>query len=66
MSCVMPPPYKRHVFVCLNDRGPGHPKGSCAQKGSEALLKQLKGACKAAGLDEDGQRSVRRAGSALK
>jgi (2Fe-2S) ferredoxin len=48
----MPPPYKHHVFVCLNDRGPDHPKGSCAQKGSDGLLKQLKGACRAAGLDE--------------
>ena len=44
-------PYKRHVFVCLHDRGPGDPKGSCAQKGSEALLKQLKNSCKALGVD---------------
>lgn len=49
----MPPPYKRHVFVCLNDRGPDHPRGSCAQKGSEALLKQMKNACKAKGMDAD-------------
>jgi (2Fe-2S) ferredoxin len=47
----MPPPYTRHVFVCLHDRGPGHPKGSCAQKGSEDLLSELKGACKARGLE---------------
>ena len=47
----MPLPYKRHVFVCLHDRGPDNPKGSCAQKGSEALLKELKGACKELGLD---------------
>ena len=47
----MPPPYRRHVFVCLHDRGPGDPKGSCAQKGSEALLKQLKGACKELGVE---------------
>jgi len=48
----MPPPYRRHVFVCLHDRGPGAPKGSCAQKGSEEVLKQMKEACRAAGLDD--------------
>ena len=48
----MPPPYKRHVFVCLHDRGEGNERGSCAQKGSETLLKELKGACNARGLDE--------------
>jgi (2Fe-2S) ferredoxin len=47
----MPPPYRRLVFVCLHDRGPDHPKGSCAQKGSEALLKQLKGRCKELGIE---------------
>jgi (2Fe-2S) ferredoxin len=48
----MPPPYRRHVFVCLHERDASDPRGSCGQKGSPALLKQLKGACKAAGLDE--------------
>jgi (2Fe-2S) ferredoxin len=32
----------RHVLVCLNQRAPGNPKGSCAEKGSEGLLAQLK------------------------
>lgn len=32
----------RYLFVCTNRREDGHPKGSCAQKGSEALVKQLK------------------------
>lgn len=47
----MPPPYKHHVFVCLHDRGEGDERGSCAQKGSDKLLKELKGACKDAGLE---------------
>ena len=48
----MPPPYKRHVFVCLHERPEGDPRGSCSQKGSPALLKELKAACKTAGLDD--------------
>jgi predicted metal-binding protein len=31
-----------YLFVCTNRREEGHPKGSCAAKGSEALLKALK------------------------
>jgi predicted metal-binding protein len=31
-----------YLFVCTNRREDGHPKGSCAAKGSEALLKALK------------------------
>ncbi|MHB1847145.1 MAG: (2Fe-2S) ferredoxin domain-containing protein [Deltaproteobacteria bacterium] len=36
------PPFKRHVFVCTNRRPDGHPKGCCAEKGSEALRDRLK------------------------
>jgi (2Fe-2S) ferredoxin len=32
----------RYLFVCTNRREDGHPKGSCAQKGSEAIIKVLK------------------------
>ncbi|MGB7991352.1 MAG: (2Fe-2S) ferredoxin domain-containing protein [Candidatus Methylophosphatis roskildensis] len=28
----------RHVFVCSQARPPGHPRGSCAQKGCNELL----------------------------
>lgn len=28
----MPKPQK-HVFVCVQNRGPGHPRGSCMQSG---------------------------------
>jgi (2Fe-2S) ferredoxin len=32
----------RYLFVCLNRRSDDHPKGSCAQRGSEALVNKLK------------------------
>jgi (2Fe-2S) ferredoxin len=38
------PHRERYLFVCTNRRADDHPKGSCAQKGSEELLKKLKGA----------------------
>ncbi|MHB8877221.1 MAG: (2Fe-2S) ferredoxin domain-containing protein [Myxococcaceae bacterium] len=38
----MPPPFERHVFVCTNRRPPGHPKGCCAEKGSEEVREKLK------------------------
>jgi (2Fe-2S) ferredoxin len=40
--------YKRHVFVCLNEREPNHPRGCCKHRGSEEVFKTLKeGAAKA-------------------
>ncbi len=36
------PPYQRHVFVCTNRRAEDNPKGSCALKGSEAVLERFK------------------------
>jgi len=33
----MPRP-TRHVFICAQQRPPGHPRGSCAAKGATALL----------------------------
>lgn len=47
----MPKP-ERHVLVCLNARPPGNPKGSCAEKGSEALFDQLKAMVKERGLGD--------------
>jgi (2Fe-2S) ferredoxin len=36
-------PHRRlYFFVCTNRREEGNPKGSCAQSGSEELLKNLK------------------------
>ncbi|MEN3033784.1 MAG: (2Fe-2S) ferredoxin domain-containing protein [Aquificaceae bacterium] len=28
----------RHIFVCVNQRPPGHPMGSCAERGSREVL----------------------------
>lgn len=35
------PSWKHHVFVCTNKRPPGHPKGSCAERGSPDLMMAL-------------------------
>lgn len=48
--------YQRMLFVCLNDRGEGHPKGSCSQRGGEAVLETLR-----AELHERGLKGVVRA-----
>jgi (2Fe-2S) ferredoxin len=38
-------PFRQHyLFVCTNRRPPGHPKGSCAEKGSEEVVVALKDA----------------------
>jgi (2Fe-2S) ferredoxin len=44
------PKRERYVWVCTNRRPEGHPKGSCAEKGSEALQSALKNAVAEAGL----------------
>jgi (2Fe-2S) ferredoxin len=44
----MPLP-ERHVLVCVNTRPPGNSKGSCGEKGSEALFEALKALVKARG-----------------
>jgi (2Fe-2S) ferredoxin len=44
------PKRERYVWVCVNRRPDGNPKGSCAQKGSEALHSALKNAVAEAGL----------------
>jgi (2Fe-2S) ferredoxin len=36
------PHYEKHVFVCTNRRDPDNPKGSCAEKGSEAVRDEFK------------------------
>ena len=34
--------YQRHVFVCINERPPNHPKGCCLLKGSAEVRETLK------------------------
>ena len=46
---AMPKP-ERQVLVCTNTRPPGNPKGSCGEKGSDALADRLKALVKERGL----------------
>lgn len=42
-----PPPYfDAHLFICCNRRPDGHPRGSCAAKGSERLRDYMKARAK--------------------
>ena len=45
--------YRRHVFVCLNERAADHPRGCCKQRGSEEVFKALKEGAAKAGLKDD-------------
>jgi (2Fe-2S) ferredoxin len=36
------PPYERHIFICTNQRAPGHPRGSCSPTGDDSLQKLFK------------------------
>ncbi|MBI5474993.1 MAG: (2Fe-2S) ferredoxin domain-containing protein [Ignavibacteriae bacterium] len=42
--------YQRHVFVCINERPPDHPKGCCHAKGSAEIRDALKEELKKRGL----------------
>jgi (2Fe-2S) ferredoxin len=45
-----PPFFDFHVFVCVNRRSEGHPKGSCAARGSERLRDYMKARAKQLGV----------------
>lgn len=42
--------FHRHVFVCINERPEGHPRGCCATKGGQAVADALKAGLHARGL----------------
>ena len=44
------PPYEYHIFVCMNQRPEGHPKGCCSEKGSEAIREFFKEEIRRLGL----------------
>ncbi len=44
---------QRYLLVCTNRRPDGHPKGSCAEKGSEQLVPRLKEALAKRGVTAD-------------
>jgi (2Fe-2S) ferredoxin len=44
------PAYERHIFICANQRIPGHPRGCCDPSGQGALQKLFKKSLHAHGL----------------
>lgn len=44
------PSFQRHVFVCINERPPGDPKGCCKAKGGVEVRDRLKQELKARGI----------------
>jgi (2Fe-2S) ferredoxin len=36
------PPFKRHIFICINQRPKDDPRGCCADRGSEKLHAHFK------------------------
>jgi (2Fe-2S) ferredoxin len=42
--------FKHHIFVCLNERPPGHPRGCCQEKGAENVLEAFRAELLARGL----------------
>jgi len=55
------PGFKYHVFVCLNERPPDHPRGCCKHRGAEEVFAVLKQGAKKAGLSDEDVR-INRAG----
>jgi (2Fe-2S) ferredoxin len=47
------PHRQRYLFVCTNRRADGHPKGSCAEKGSSDIVPALKEALVRLGVAKD-------------
>ena len=45
------PRFARHVFVCINERPEGHPKGCCLRKGSQDVRDALKAELRRLRLD---------------
>ena len=53
MSQADPPLYyRRHVFCCVNERAPGHPRGCCSAKDSVKLRAHMKARAKQRGLSD--------------
>jgi (2Fe-2S) ferredoxin len=41
MTLDIPQVYKHHLFMCFQERPPGHPRGSCGQAGARPLWEHL-------------------------
>ncbi len=46
------PKFNRHIFICINDREPGHPRGCCAAKDAQAIVEAFKQALASRGLKD--------------
>jgi len=46
------PSFHRHVFVCINERAPDHPKGCCKSRGGVEVRDRLKSELTARGLSK--------------
>lgn len=46
------PSYKHHVFICQNERAPGHARRCCSSKGSADLLTYMKERVKELGIQD--------------
>ena len=46
------PSFQRHVFVCINERAPDHPKGCCKLRGGVDVRDRLKAELSARGLSK--------------
>lgn len=44
--------FDKHVFICLNERAAGDPRGCCKAKGSEEILNLMKEEIKKRGLNK--------------
>jgi (2Fe-2S) ferredoxin len=43
--------FDKHLFICTNQRDPGHPRGCCSPDGSERLQKAFKQALAERGIN---------------
>lgn len=46
------PTFQRHVFVCINERGADHPRGSCKAKGGVEVRDAMKAELTKRGLSK--------------
>jgi (2Fe-2S) ferredoxin len=54
--------YQRHVFFCVNDRGPGADRPSCNRCGSARMRDYAKAKIKELGLAGEGRLRINQAG----
>jgi|SRR6516165_5228381 (2Fe-2S) ferredoxin len=47
----VPQVYKHHVFMCLTQRPPAHPHGSCGAAGNSAYFERMQARLEAEGLN---------------